>query len=76
MIVWINGTFGVGKATTSRALLPLVPQSRIFDSEYVGMMLRHVLATEPVNEIRTGSHGERFSSRRPRRFSHMSAVCW
>jgi hypothetical protein len=50
VIVWLNGTFGVGKTTTARALLPLLPGSRIFDSEYVGFMLRHVL-TEPVRDF-------------------------
>lgn len=50
MIVWLNGTFGAGKTTTARELTQLIPQSRIFDSECVGSMLRHVL-TEPVEDF-------------------------
>lgn len=44
MIVWLNGTFGAGKTTTSRELVALLPGARIFDSESVGYMLRPVLA--------------------------------
>ena len=44
MIIWLNGTFGVGKTTTSKELAAALPDARIFDSETVGVMLRHVLA--------------------------------
>lgn len=44
MIVWINGTFGAGKTTTSRELAALLPNARIFDSETVGYLLRPVLS--------------------------------
>ncbi|HWO67051.1 MAG TPA: ATP-binding protein, partial [Umezawaea sp.] len=50
MIAWLNGTFGAGKTTTARELTQLIPQSRIFDSEQIGYMLRHVL-TEPVDDF-------------------------
>ncbi|QUQ66502.1 AAA family ATPase [Kutzneria sp. CA-103260] len=50
MIVWLNGTFGAGKTTTARLLVRELPQARIFDTEYVGFMLRHVL-TEPVDNF-------------------------
>jgi hypothetical protein len=50
MIVWLNGTFGAGKTTTARELTELIPESRIFDSEWIGFMLRHVL-TEPVEDF-------------------------
>lgn len=50
MIVWLNGAFGVGKTSTARELVQLLPDARIFDSEYVGYMLRHVL-TEPVEDF-------------------------
>jgi predicted kinase len=50
MIVWLNGTFGAGKTTTARELTELIPRSRIFDSEWIGFMLRHVL-TEPVEDF-------------------------
>ncbi|MFJ2633444.1 ATP-binding protein [Streptomyces sp. NPDC087422] len=51
MIVWLNGTFGVGKTTTSRLLTELLPDARIFDSETVGSMLRPVLASVPVADF-------------------------
>ena len=40
MIVWLNGPFGVGKTTTTRALLDRLPGWRSFDPEHVGYMLR------------------------------------
>ena len=43
MIVWLNGTFGAGKTTTATELLAALPGARVFDSEWVGFMLRHVL---------------------------------
>lgn len=42
MIIWLNGTHGAGKTTTSRLLQPLVPQSRIFDAEKVGEVLMDI----------------------------------
>ncbi|MFJ2770865.1 AAA family ATPase [Streptomyces sp. NPDC087300] len=42
MIIWLNGTFGAGKTTTAHELTALLPESRIFDAEQVGYMLRHV----------------------------------
>jgi hypothetical protein len=47
MIVWVNGTFGAGKTTTSKELVGLLPGARIFDSEYVGYMLRAILPDVP-----------------------------
>lgn len=38
MIVWINGTFGVGKTTTARALHERTGW-RLFDPEHVGYLL-------------------------------------
>ncbi|GAA5004967.1 AAA family ATPase [Actinopolymorpha pittospori] len=42
MIIWLNGTGGVGKTTTANELVKLVPASRIFDAEWVGGMLMRV----------------------------------
>jgi hypothetical protein len=39
MIVWINGAFGAGKSTTAALLADRVPNSRLFDPEYVGYLL-------------------------------------
>ncbi|MFD3452564.1 AAA family ATPase [Streptomyces sp. NPDC058691] len=46
-IIWLNGTFGAGKTTTSAELARLLPGAHVFDTEHVGFMLRHVLA-EPA----------------------------
>ena len=40
MILWINGTFGVGKTTTARIVREREPSWRLFDPESVGYMLR------------------------------------
>lgn len=39
MIVWLNGTFGVGKSTTARQMRQLAPEWRLFDPEHVGYLL-------------------------------------
>ena len=39
MIVWINGTFGVGKTTTTQLLVERGRNLRAFDPEWVGYML-------------------------------------
>jgi gluconate kinase len=51
MIIWLNGTFGAGKTTTAKELAALLPGSRILDAESVGLMLRHVLASEMVDDF-------------------------
>lgn len=51
MIVWLNGTFGVGKTTTSAKLIKALPDSRIFDPEDVGHMLRPVLDSVRVGDF-------------------------
>ena len=45
MIVWLNGTHGVGKTTTSRLLQPLLPDARVLDPEKVGETLMDVRPT-------------------------------
>jgi hypothetical protein len=44
VIIWLNGTFGAGKTTTAAELVTLIPDSRLFDPEDVGYMLRSNLA--------------------------------
>ncbi len=39
MIIWINGSFGVGKSETSRILHEILPNSHIYDPEQVGYFL-------------------------------------
>ncbi|TFD64942.1 AAA family ATPase [Cryobacterium sp. Hb1] len=42
MIIWLNGTHGVGKTTTAKLVQELIPGSRVFDAEKVGEMLMDV----------------------------------
>ena len=51
MIIWLNGTFGVGKTTTSAILAASMPDARIFDSEKVGELLAPILRSVPVRDF-------------------------
>ena len=42
VIVWINGTHGSGKTTTSALVQELIPNSRVFDAEKVGETLMDI----------------------------------
>ncbi|HEY9439062.1 MAG TPA: ATP-binding protein [Streptomyces sp.] len=42
MIVWINGTHGAGKTTTSALVQQLIPDSRVLDAEKVGETLMDI----------------------------------
>lgn len=42
MIIWINGTHGAGKTTTSALVQQLIPDSRVLDAEKVGETLMDV----------------------------------
>jgi hypothetical protein len=42
MIVWLNGTHGAGKTTTSALVQPLLPGSRVLDTEKIGEMLMDI----------------------------------
>lgn len=42
VIVWINGTHGSGKTTTSGLVQELIPDSRVFDAEKVGETLMDI----------------------------------
>ena len=50
MIVWINGTHGVGKTTTSALVQQLIAGSRVFDAEKVGEMLREIKPALPQTD--------------------------
>ncbi|MEU6349002.1 ATP-binding protein [Streptomyces sp. NPDC047072] len=54
MIVWINGTHGAGKTTTSALVRQLLPDSRVFDAEKVSETLMTVLVEEYWREISAG----------------------
>jgi cytidylate kinase len=51
MLLWINGTFGVGKTTTARAIRENAPHWRLFDPEWVGYLLREHLRDLPVDDF-------------------------
>jgi RNase adaptor protein for sRNA GlmZ degradation len=51
MMIWINGTFGVGKTTAGKALVEAQPTLRLFDPEAVGYMLMHSLKDQVFNDF-------------------------
>jgi predicted kinase len=42
VIVWLNGTHGVGKTTTSALVQPLIPNARVFNAEKIGETLMDI----------------------------------
>jgi hypothetical protein len=51
VIIWLNGTFGVGKTTTAALLSEKSRRLRMFDPETVGYMLRPHLTDHPVADF-------------------------
>ena len=51
MIVWLNGTFGVGKSATAAELARIMPDSRVFDAEIVGYMLMTILQDQTFSDF-------------------------
>lgn len=51
VIVWVNGTFGVGKTTTGRLLVRQDPHLRLFDPEWVGYMVVNNLTDHDVKDF-------------------------
>ncbi|MEU5343523.1 MULTISPECIES: NUDIX domain-containing protein [unclassified Streptomyces] len=51
MIVWINGAFGAGKTTTARELIDLIPNSTLFDPEFIGAELTQLLPAKRLAEV-------------------------
>ena len=51
MIIWINGSFGVGKTTTSDRILAQTTGWRIFDPEWVGYMLQANLKDQDFDDF-------------------------
>lgn len=43
MIIWLNGTFGVGKTQTAFELHSRLPNSVVFDPEEIGFLLRKIV---------------------------------
>ncbi|GAB3982184.1 AAA family ATPase [Plantactinospora veratri] len=50
VIVWVNGTHGVGKTTTSALVQQLIPGSRVFDAEKVGETLMDITPGLPETD--------------------------
>ncbi|WP_406831528.1 AAA family ATPase [Pedococcus sp. KACC 23699] len=50
MIIWLNGTHGVGKTTTSALVQQMIPGSRVFDAEKVGETLMEVRPPLPATD--------------------------
>ena len=50
VILWLNGTHGVGKTTTSALMQQLIPDSRVFDAEKVGEMLMDITPGLPETD--------------------------
>ncbi|MGW6356943.1 ATP-binding protein [Streptomyces sp. NPDC055092] len=50
MIVWLNGTHGAGKTTTSALVQQLLPESRVFDAEKVGETLMDITPGLPTTD--------------------------
>ncbi|MGT2462534.1 hypothetical protein [Sinomonas atrocyanea] len=50
MIVWINGTHGVGKTTTSKLVQQLLPGARVLDVEKVGEVLMDITPGLPATD--------------------------
>lgn len=50
VIIWLNGTHGAGKTTTSALLQPLIPDSRVFDAEKVGETLMDIAPGLPTTD--------------------------
>ncbi|MFF4174034.1 ATP-binding protein [Streptomyces sp. NPDC001744] len=50
MIIWLNGTHGVGKTTTGALVQRLIPDSRVFDAEKVGETLMDISPGLPATD--------------------------
>jgi hypothetical protein len=50
VIVWLNGTHGAGKTTTSAHVQQLIPDSRVFDAEKVGETLMDITPGLPKTD--------------------------
>lgn len=50
VIIWLNGTHGAGKTTTSELVQQLIPDSRVFDAEKVGETLMDITPGLPATD--------------------------
>jgi hypothetical protein len=57
VIVWLNGTHGVGKTTASALVQQLIPDSRVFDAEKV-LPVRHFVLHADLDTLRRRIDGD------------------
>jgi hypothetical protein len=50
VVIWLNGTHGAGKTTTSALVRQLIPDSRVFDAEKVGETLMDIAPGLPETD--------------------------
>jgi hypothetical protein len=50
VIIWINGTHGAGKTTTSAVVQQLIPDSQVFNAEKVGETLMDITPGLPATD--------------------------
>jgi AAA domain len=53
MIVWINGTFGVGKTSVAQRLLETLDGAVLFDPEHLGFVLRLTVPADAQVDFQT-----------------------
>lgn len=51
VIIWLNGTFGVGKTATARELVNTMSNARLFDAETVGYLLAATLQDHEFSDF-------------------------
>jgi cytidylate kinase len=59
VIVWINGPFGGGKTTTAAQLQNVLSDSRVFDPELVGYMLKAAMPDLTIDNFQDWSSWRR-----------------
>ncbi len=52
MLLWVNGPFGAGKTTATEGLAASREDTRVFDPELVGYLLRRLIV-EPVDDFQS-----------------------
>ncbi|WP_380168418.1 hypothetical protein [Jannaschia sp. R86511] len=52
MLLWVNGAFGAGKTTAAEGCAATRPDTRVFDPELVGFLLRRLIV-EPVDDFQS-----------------------
>jgi hypothetical protein len=50
VIVWLDGTHGAGKTTTSALIQPLLADARVFDAQKVSQTLMHIRPALPETD--------------------------